>query len=432
MNLTRGGLMLVAAAVLVWAVPAMAQNNPECLGTQCGAPKEVGGGCGCGCGCSVWVAMTDDGVTLSYTDDADEDGRADDRDNCPFSSNRDQLDGDGDAVGDACDNCAGASNFMQLDADGDATGDDCDYDKDGDGKDNTIDNCLAIANPSQSNSDGDASGDACDPDDDNDGVPDGTDNCPLIANPQQDPINDLRCNVDTDRDNIGDGWDNCVETANPAQTDTDGDMVGDACDRDLDNDSVSNEIDNCVSVANSRQEDDDGDLQGDSCDTYYCVVTDAAQPDNCLDPLAPFKVSAGGQITLKAGQKLMPTIFANRNGVPIEYTWTVLERPEGSTAAISQPTGSVTLSRHWQYAYADGLAPSFTPDRDGAYTLQLTAREMITDRVWPTQPTTSVAGLGVNAQPGGLFACGVVPAGPAALGLAAALIALARRRRRQP
>ena len=57
----------------------------------CGKPKEEGGGCGCGCGCSVWVAYTDDGKTLAYTDDADGDGKADDNDNCPFASNRDQA-----------------------------------------------------------------------------------------------------------------------------------------------------------------------------------------------------------------------------------------------------------------------------------------------------------------------------------------------------
>ena len=35
-------------------------------------------------------------------EDSDGDGKADDRDNCPFVSNRDQTDDDGDAVGNAC------------------------------------------------------------------------------------------------------------------------------------------------------------------------------------------------------------------------------------------------------------------------------------------------------------------------------------------
>src|SRR5215467_10934933 len=152
---------LVVGLTLLWAVPSLAQNadNPECLGSECGAPKEQGGGCGCGCGCSVWVSYTDDGKTLSYTDDADGDGKADGYDNCPFVANRDQADSDGDGVGDACDNCP------------------------------------TVANPDQRDSDGDGVGDACD-------------NCPLVANVDQ---------VDTDRDGVGDACDTCPAMANPSQ-----------------------------------------------------------------------------------------------------------------------------------------------------------------------------------------------------------------------
>src|SRR6516225_7600680 len=127
--MTRALGTLVVGLALLWAVPSAAQgsNNPECLGTQCGTPaQEGGGGCGCGCGCSVWVSYTDDGKTLSYTDDADGDGISDGFDNCPFVSNRDQKDSDGDGVGDACDNCPTVANRDQLDTDGDGKGDACD------------------------------------------------------------------------------------------------------------------------------------------------------------------------------------------------------------------------------------------------------------------------------------------------------------------
>src|SRR4051794_41132574 len=115
--MTRKAQILTVAALgaVLFAVPAFAQtgstDNPECLGSSCGKPKNEGGGCGCGCGCSVWVAYTDDGKTLAYTDDADGDGVADNNDNCPFAPNRLQEDGDGDGVGNACDNCATLSNF---------------------------------------------------------------------------------------------------------------------------------------------------------------------------------------------------------------------------------------------------------------------------------------------------------------------------------
>src|SRR6267143_1270117 len=112
----KTNLTLIAfAAGLLGAGAAFAQDNPECLGSNCGAPKEEGGGCGCGCGCSVWVAYTDDGKTLSNTDDTDGDGIADGFDNCPFVPNRDQRDTDGDGVGDACDNCPTVANRNQHD-----------------------------------------------------------------------------------------------------------------------------------------------------------------------------------------------------------------------------------------------------------------------------------------------------------------------------
>src|SRR5256885_1315756 len=164
MNALKRNMMMGAAGfALVFANAAFAaSDNPECLGTQCGSPATVGGGCSCSCGCSVWVAYTDDGVTLSYTDDADGDGKADGFDNCPFASNRDQLDDDGDGVGNSCDNCAGASNVGQIDTDGDGSGDLCDSDKDGDGIPNLQDNCEFVPNASQFHSLPNASlGDAC-------------------------------------------------------------------------------------------------------------------------------------------------------------------------------------------------------------------------------------------------------------------------------
>src|SRR5512132_3046180 len=89
MTLNRLAPTLLLGALFFLPATVSAQtdgaDNPECLGDQCGRPKEEGGGCGCGCGCSVWVAYTDDGKTLSYTDDGDGDGKADDKDNCPFT-----------------------------------------------------------------------------------------------------------------------------------------------------------------------------------------------------------------------------------------------------------------------------------------------------------------------------------------------------------
>jgi hypothetical protein len=418
-------------------------DNPECLGTQCGRPKEEGGGCGCGCGCSVWVAYTDDGVTLAYTDDADGDGRADDRDNCPFASNREQTNGDGDGVGDACDNCSGLANERQLDTDGDGLGDDCDDDADGDGRPNAQDNCPTVPNSRQEDADGDFSpgvssdprrgGDVCDQDDDNDGRLDGDDNCPLLPNEDQAmPADASKCRVDTDGDNAADNADNCPAVANPNQHDQDADGQGDLCDPDIDNDAVLNAQDNCPSIDNRDQRDDDGDTLGDVCDARYCVVVDPNRPEDCLDPRSPFTVHAGGTLEVERDTQVRLPLFANRNGAAIEYTWTVVKRPSGSRAVVDNPQGAVAMSRHWSYAYLDESVPTFTPDEDGEYELQLQAKLAFADRAYPDQRnslSTLVLRVGGNKASG--WNCSTLPASGGAMALGAALLGMMMRRRRR-
>jgi len=50
--------------------------------------------------------------------DADNDGEADDVDNCPDTANADQADADGDGVGDACDDCPNTAQGASVDASG--------------------------------------------------------------------------------------------------------------------------------------------------------------------------------------------------------------------------------------------------------------------------------------------------------------------------
>ncbi|MCB0641415.1 MAG: thrombospondin type 3 repeat-containing protein [Phaeodactylibacter sp.] len=126
--------------------------------------------------------------------DVDEDGIANDMDNCPMTDNVDQADSDADAVGDACDNCPRDMNADQMDTDLDDVG-------------NACDNCPMTANADQLDQDEDTVGDLCD-------------NCPMVKNKKQ---------GDRDMDGVGNQCDNCPEVPNPGQEDDDGNGIGNAC-----------------------------------------------------------------------------------------------------------------------------------------------------------------------------------------------------------
>ena len=65
--------------------------------------------------------------------------------------------------------------------------------------------------------------------------------------------------ADSDGDGVVDGSDNCPAVSNAAQTNTDGDSLGDACDPDDDNDNVLDGNDACPTVAATT------DANGDGC-----------------------------------------------------------------------------------------------------------------------------------------------------------------------
>ena len=192
-------------------------------------------------------------------DDVDGDKWPDEMDNCPFIFNNGQADIDEDGIGDACDNCPGVASTNRADTDGDGIGDACDTDDDNDGIADADDNCPAAPNPLQVDTDGDGLGNLCDPDMDGDSIPNLVDNCEAHPNPLQensdahlDSVGDA-CDFDYDNDGYDDEEDNSPRFTSYAQSDADGDGIGDPAD-------------NCV-----QPNSDQGDLNlngiGDACES---------------------------------------------------------------------------------------------------------------------------------------------------------------------
>lgn len=116
-------------------------------------------------------------------------------------------------------------------------------------------------------------------DDDGDGVYFYSDNCPDTYNPSQ---------TNSDGDIFGDACDNCPSITNPLQEDADSDGIGDVCDacpsdplNDADGDGFCAGADNCPSEYNPSQLDADGDNIGDACDNCSAVAnSDQADADS--------------------------------------------------------------------------------------------------------------------------------------------------------
>src|SRR5262249_52884356 len=97
------------------------------------------------------------------------------------------------------------------------------------------------------------------------------------------------------------------------------------------------------------------------------------------------------------------------------------------------PVGVVSLSRHWSYAYADGVGkPIFTPDADGEYTIQLAAKMVTPDSRYPgVHSSTAALTVKVTGSAATSGGCTALPLGaPPAGGLALAALGLLARRRR--
>ena len=217
--------------------------------------------------------------------DADGDGIADSKDNCPNTPGLKAFGGcpdtDGDGIMDSADSCPLAAGSREMMGCPDA---------DGDGVADKNDDCPNEAGPIN----------GC-PDTDGDGIADKDDDCPNEAG----PINGC---PDTDGDGVADGSDNCPNQAGPVNGCPDGDGDGvadkdDACptvagtlangcpaDPDSDGDGIADSRDACPNVAGPVNGCPDGDGDGiadkdDKCPTLGGNVTS----DGC--PVVPERVT---------------------------------------------------------------------------------------------------------------------------------------------
>ena len=139
-----------------------------------------------------------------------------------------------------------------------------------------------------------------------------------------------------------------------------------------------NPIDNCKELANEDQLDIDRDGIGQACDTSF--VSSHGDVDNCLDPNKVFSIYSPSMSTMIGEDgPVNLRLFANRANQAMSYTWTIVKAPNGSSATINNPTGSVEKSTPYEYHYAK--FPTITPDMKGEYVIRVTAESRFEDPI---------------------------------------------------
>ena len=230
----------------ITTTPAPAETNPDLdndghLNADDAFPTDA----------SEYLDTDGDGTGNTADIDDDNDGWADgaNSDDYPLDATLyidPALNRDGDTILNGVDNCPLTTNEDQVDADNDGLGDVCDpaTDTDGDGIANNLDNCPSQANTSQTNTDGDSKGDACDTDIDEDGTNNGVDAFPYDATETTDTdgdgLGDTTADDDDDNDGVVDASDTGVAPAGTSSAgvacslliDCDGDGYMDNVDQD--------------------------------------------------------------------------------------------------------------------------------------------------------------------------------------------------------
>jgi hypothetical protein len=186
---------------------------------------------------------------------------------------------------------------------------------------------------------------------------------------------------------------------------------------------------------------------GDVCDTDgFCFVPPKnPDPSRCLDPNDAFQIvgadanvnassiapeTAAPPVTAKAGEVINLSLYTNRLGVKVDYSWVVDVQPEGSKDTVRNPAGSATCGDAYECP-PDGANPVLVPSTPGEYILSLMADLAEPDTIEPTVKHAQTT-LKVTVTPAsGSSGCAIAGHRPVSLFviLGLALVTFWRRRR---
>ncbi|QSA95834.1 PKD domain-containing protein [Methylococcus sp. EFPC2] len=176
---------------------------------------------------------------------------------------------------------------------------------------------------------------------------------------------------DLDNDGVADTADNCTLVANPDQRDTDCDGYGNLCDGDLDNNGVVSTPDlalfrKVLFTKNSADADFDGDGAVSTPDLarFRQLLFKPLGPSGLTPKLknhCPVAHAGPDQVLTQLGDVALSGVGStDADGDPLRYSWTLLDKPAGSGAALAAPTAP---------------RPKLSTDLPGDYTVKLTVSD---------------------------------------------------------
>ncbi|HEV8336736.1 MAG TPA: FG-GAP-like repeat-containing protein [Candidatus Polarisedimenticolia bacterium] len=225
-------------------------------------------------------------------------------------------------------------------------------DLDMDGIANLKDNCPTRYNPAQTDADGDGMGDACSQVDPEALCAGGPNDGALCLSDAGCPGGTCLGDHDFVVTRVEQRQDNCPDVYNPSQTDTDGDLIGDACDLnpsaanpsdDNDSDGAVDAGDNCPTRYNPDQRDSSGNGVGDACDEESDpdgdrIATAKRIRDNCPDTYNPGQEDVNFNGIGDACENVLDLAMIDEASDQLEI---FIQSPPGSWVPLTPlPTGS--------------------------------------------------------------------------------------------